>query len=410
MTQITRMVNYDFASRLESNIREQQCEDYILVDRDKNIFIMADGHKGHWERDVRHAYEIAAHCSLDFLKAHLGEGRDMKLLFEETVKEAHEKIKEERSQLWDRIRAEGGARPTFGITTLEIGVIKDDVLHYGRVGDGILKLITRDGSLETPFDERHALDLLESSNEDGAKYNLYHQSTSHIGQYRNPPPLEYKEMPLEDVKYILMATDGLQYLNNERIKDIILNSGSLQDATGLLVREGRTNPDDRIVQIVQEEEPGTPKEAVSKDDISVVVIKRAYSEPEVRVVEMQTAFTLEAIARNARRESSELEPKYADYTMRYRADSRISRPLSFGRFLSREHKKIEAICSHLENASHRYKRKCIEWCMKQFSYIGSWIRKAEEKGASHKADVLKYERLVKDLYSNLTRGRNNVTR
>jgi serine/threonine protein phosphatase PrpC len=102
-------------------------EDYLLVDEDRNIFILADGMGGHQAGEV--ASKIAVESAYTYLKDGLeGDGKE-KTTFElltESIFHAHEAIKE---------KAKADLKLLGMGTTLIVMLIKENIASICHVGD-----------------------------------------------------------------------------------------------------------------------------------------------------------------------------------------------------------------------------------------------------------------------------------
>ena len=174
-------------SRISENTRGRRpCEDYAIADPENGIFIVADGTKSHYEKGLAHAYEMAARQAHDFLKGHMHGGTNMRLLLKGMVREINNSIRDEYIRHLKGARDEKRTMTDFGATTLDASFIRGDALYSIRVGDGILRLVTCQGDIISPFTEDHCLDLLDRGKPDDALFQLYDQATYHLGKYASP--------------------------------------------------------------------------------------------------------------------------------------------------------------------------------------------------------------------------------
>jgi len=269
-----------------------KCEDNVIVDEDKGIFILADGHASGRAPREWSACVLISRFVYDFLKKNIDKKEPRELL-EEAVRHAHNEFKNLKNHLKEggfyHFLRQSQGYDKFGRTTLDIGLIRDNKLHYLRIGDGILKIITKNGNIFTPYDEEHGIGFLEKAERESdaeRKEELLQKAEKHLfnqtlrvneafgarGSWDDLPTYEYRSVPLDKVKRIVMATDGMQYLSSKRIKEIVFDEKDLEKAIKQLIIEARTNPDERIVEMIRNREEGVLKEDINQDDISIILI------------------------------------------------------------------------------------------------------------------------------------------
>ena len=221
-------------------------EDYVFVDEENGIFLLADGLGGHQAGEV--ASELGVRTIHAYLKDLIGtlHGEDIPNVLTEAVNHAHNAIKEK--SLSDP--------KLFGMgTTIVVMVIKENNADICHVGDSRLylirseiKQITRDHSVTGYCEEDTTLRCLFSR-----KHSSVISQAVGMGAAIKPEINHIRLLKKDDI--ILICSDGLfDMLSDEDISGIVLrHEKNLNEAAEMLVDEANNRG--------------------GRDNISVILIK-----------------------------------------------------------------------------------------------------------------------------------------
>lgn len=209
-------MNYAYLS--DKGITRDKNEDFILINEDLSIFILADGMGGHSAGEV--ASEEACYFVMDYILKREEELDDDPIgLFSDAICEAN-------SYIWDKA-VENPIYSGMG-TTMVLLYIRDGDYYVASIGDsraylylgGELNAITRDHSwVQAEIDSGRI-------EEDKAKFHPYRNViTRCIGvEKESYKPPQFVEGRLEEGSAILLCSDGLHdYVDMEVVKSYIEN-------------------------------------------------------------------------------------------------------------------------------------------------------------------------------------------
>ena len=267
MMTVTGELNYDVASALAQGEREQQ-EDAVIadfpLDADIGLAVLADGMGGHAAGDI--ASKIVVTEVFSELKLRSGNTAS----FEDNIPEI---LHDAAAGANDCVRHYTDAHPEskgMGATLVASALVRDK-LYWISIGDSPLFLF-RDGKL-SQLNEDHSLagqiDLLVEkglmAQEAGENHPDRHCLTSVlIGA--QIPRIDCPKTPLtlrpDDI--VLVASDGLQFLDNSEIADLIAEYAHLSSAEitrnliAALEALGDPHQDNTSLCVIKAHAPGDP--------------------------------------------------------------------------------------------------------------------------------------------------------
>lgn len=209
-------MNYAYLS--DKGITRDKNEDFILINEDLSIFILADGMGGHSAGEV--ASEEACYFVMQYILERVEElDTDPIALFSEAISEAN-------GHIWD-MALENPSYSGMG-TTMVLLYIRDGDYYVANIGDsraymylgGELNPITRDHSwVQVEIDSGR----IEESK---ARFHPYRNViTRCIGVEReNYKPPQFVEGRIEEGTAIMLCSDGLHdYVDMDVVKSYIEN-------------------------------------------------------------------------------------------------------------------------------------------------------------------------------------------
>jgi PPM family protein phosphatase len=191
-------------------------EDYILVDEDSRIFIIADGMGGTIGGEV--ASKTAVTIIYKLLKDRLTETEIID----------QEEINDYINQT-NRIVYEKGVNESLtGMgTTLIAGYLTEDILRLVHTGDSRVYMIRNKNIIQLTQDHSVVEELVKKkliTREEAREHHLRHMITKVIGSRENIVP-DFLDVDLKKGDLILMCTDGLsEMLNDEQILSVVLKN------------------------------------------------------------------------------------------------------------------------------------------------------------------------------------------
>lgn len=207
-------MNYAFLS--DKGITREKNEDFILINEDLSIFILADGMGGHSAGEV--ASEEACYFVMDYILERVEElDTDPINLFSEAICQAN-------NHVWDTA-LDNPSLSGMG-TTMVLLYIRDDEYYVANIGDsraymylgGQLNQLTRDHSwVQAEIDSGRM-------EEEMARFHPYRNViTRCIGVERDSyKPPQFVEGRFEEGMAILLCSDGLHdYVDMEQVKSYI---------------------------------------------------------------------------------------------------------------------------------------------------------------------------------------------
>lgn len=232
------VLGYDVATALWQGARPYQ-EDTLLVDfhggMDRGFAILADGMGGHAAGDLAsRLVVIDAASHLKFLM-HDGEALEKTLHTELTsaIETANDVLKDRAA---DDRRLHG-----MGSTFLAT-VIFEDRLYWASVGDSPL-FLWREGALRQLNDDHSmapVIDQMAKTGEITADEAANHPDRNALTSVLMGQPLKAMDVPktatvLDPGDVLIQASDGLQFLDNDQISQVVSRGGSSRDIADALM-------------------------------------------------------------------------------------------------------------------------------------------------------------------------------
>lgn len=192
-------------------------QDYLLVDDQIGLYIIADGLGGHW------GGEIASHLGvtvihMDFLaRLHAQEVHDIKKAIKESIDTAHKRIQDYAS---NRPGCEGMG------TTVVLGLHYDGAMYIAHVGDSRAYLFNLNGLRQITEDHSFVAGLVRAghiSKEAAKIHQLKHVVEQCLGsaQYNRP---DIRKFTLDHGDIVMLCSDGLtDMLDDEEIQGALKN-------------------------------------------------------------------------------------------------------------------------------------------------------------------------------------------
>ncbi len=231
------------AYRTDSGKVRETNQDNFLVDEAMNLFMVADGISG------RQGGEVASTMSVQtvhaFLQENLKSDDNIPSLIQESIKHAN-------SAIYERSGADINLKGMS--STLVLALLHNKSIFLTHVGDSKAYLIRSDEIKKLTKDHSLAEELLrigELTEEDVKDYSLRHMVTRAMG-LNHSIETEIQTVQQQEGDYFLLCTDGLtNMLDDEEIKDIILNKISPQAILEELISEAnKKGGEDNITLIV----------------------------------------------------------------------------------------------------------------------------------------------------------------
>jgi protein phosphatase len=225
-------------------------EDYVWVDGEKNIFIVADGMGGHESGDVasRLAATTIGKAIGDGLKEEALSRTAMQNLMTEAIERANQTVWEASGEAEQKRRM--GA-------TIVVAVVRPPTTYIAHAGDARIYLVRGTTMTRLTQDDSWIAHLIAEGiiSEAESKHNrLAHVITKAIGQ-GSPVEAAFAEVPVQAGDWLLLCSDGLWNMVDD---DQIL--AELQKAKG--------DPAPLVESLIR-----AAIEAGGKDNISVIALK-----------------------------------------------------------------------------------------------------------------------------------------
>ncbi|MEA1962517.1 MAG: Stp1/IreP family PP2C-type Ser/Thr phosphatase [Bacillota bacterium] len=207
-------------------LQRKKNEDRLLIDEEKNLYVVCDGMGGHKGGDV--AATLAVNCLKETAAFSLKEDASGVLL--QAVVNANQCI-------WER--AKGDTELYEMGTTITAAVVVDLKLVVAHVGDSSIFLV-RDNQIRkisqdhTLAEQMYKDGLLNKEDSTSNRYN--HVLTRALGVYREVEIDLYSEL-LQSGDHILLCTDGLTDLLTEaEILEALINGQDTEAVLHCLVK------------------------------------------------------------------------------------------------------------------------------------------------------------------------------
>jgi len=211
----------------KGKIRENNEDNYLIKEKPYPLLVVADGMGGH------QAGEVASKIAIDEInKFSLNFEEDIFMQIEKAIRKANKNIFE---------RANNNSSYRGMGTTLSMGIIINNYLYIGHVGDSRIYLFRENNlSLET---KDHTLvqkyvDDKKIKQEEAFYHPQKHILTQALGVESNLN-IQIKKILLQENDILIFCTDGLSdMLKKEDIKKILLNNNlNIDDISNVLGKE-----------------------------------------------------------------------------------------------------------------------------------------------------------------------------
>lgn len=207
------------------NVRTENEDSYLIKKNPYPLFAVADGMGGH------QAGEIASQLAVKYLDS-------TEFNYQDIIESIKFAIKEANKEIYDR----GKSDPAYeGMgTTLSMGIIYDNKLSIGHVGDSRiylfrdneLKQLTTDHSLVNELIKKKQITCQEAFNH--PQKNIITQA---LGTSSNLK-IEVKEVELFNNDILLFSTDGLHdMLRFDEIKDILTLDNDINKLSSIMSKK-----------------------------------------------------------------------------------------------------------------------------------------------------------------------------
>lgn len=187
----SELLTYSVFGRTDKGPVRETNEDFLLIDKDQNLFAIADGLGGLPMGDLASETAITSLAAISY---------DSKFNFQVVFN----KINETVNALGETINTD------FGIaTTLTAIKLQDNILFGGHVGDTGVFLFKKSSYIKLTKDDTMAEQMMEEGGEDiYIPSYYYHILTQCIGK-GNEPNIQTFEHVLERGDRILLYSDGI---------------------------------------------------------------------------------------------------------------------------------------------------------------------------------------------------------
>ena len=210
----------------KGNVRENN-EDYLLVDEEKGLFIVADGMGGPQGGEV--ASKMAVDLVSLFLAENLLNTNDISSVIENSVVQANEAIKM-RAEQDNNLKGMG--------TTIVFALYHNNKIYITNVGDSRIYLMRNNEIKQVTKDHSLVAELIDAgdiSEDEARKHHLRHILSNAIG-VKNKVEVEIAEFLLENTDGLLLCSDGLtDMITDKEIESIVFKGDDPQETSGKLV-------------------------------------------------------------------------------------------------------------------------------------------------------------------------------
>lgn len=237
------------SSGTDPGCKRKNNEDFLFVDTERNLFIIADGMGGHQAGEK--ASKLAVETAEQFLTKEkisriiCTEG-DIKEAINESIGTANKVILEE-SRLHRKLSGMG--------CTIIIAIAEGNLFHIGHVGDVRAYVICEDTISLLTEDHTVINELIKSkriTSEEAKKHPLKHVLSKAVGNKDKVEP-DYNQILIKPGDYLLLCSDGLTtMIDDNLIKDIVV--------------------EEKDTEKIKEKLMEKAKEFGGKDNITVILI------------------------------------------------------------------------------------------------------------------------------------------
>jgi len=237
------------SSGTDPGCKRKNNEDFLFVDQERNLFIIADGMGGH------QAGEKASKLAVETAEQYLPKEKianiictdgDIKESIKEAIYEANRVILEE-ARLHRKFSGMG--------CTIIIAIAEGNLFHIGHVGDVRAYVICEDTISLLTEDHTVIHELIRTNRitpEEGKKHPLRHVLSRAVGN-KDKVEADYNQILIKAGDYLLLCSDGLTTMvEDDIIKDIVVK--------------------EKDTEIIKEKLVDKAKEFGGKDNITVILI------------------------------------------------------------------------------------------------------------------------------------------
>lgn len=237
------------SSGTDPGCKRKNNEDFLFVDTERNLFIIADGMGGH------QAGEMASKLAVETAEQYLTKEKisniictdgDIKEVINASIDTAN-KVILEKARLHRKLSGMG--------CTIIIAIAEGNLFHIGHVGDVRAYVICEDTISLLTEDHTVINELIKSNRitvEEAKKHPLRHVLSKAVGNKDNVDP-DYNQILIKPGDYLLLCSDGLTTMMDDNIiKDIVVQ--------------------EKGADIIKEKLIEKAKEFGGKDNITVILI------------------------------------------------------------------------------------------------------------------------------------------
>lgn len=237
------------SSGTDPGCKRKNNEDFLFVDKERNLFIIADGMGGHQagEKASKLAVETAEqYLPKEKISSIICTDGDIKESIKEAIYEANRVILEE-ARLHRKFSGMG--------CTIIIAIAEGNLFHIGHVGDVRAYVICEDTISLLTEDHTVIHELIKTNRinpEEGKKHPLRHVLSRAVGN-KDKVEADYNQILIKAGDYLLLCSDGLTTMvEDDIIKDIVVK--------------------EKDTEIIKEKLVDKAKEFGGKDNITVILI------------------------------------------------------------------------------------------------------------------------------------------
>ena len=243
-------------------------EDYFIINREKQLFIVADGMGGHNAGDV--ASKNASHIAEEYLKLDLinnirGDNRKIRETVIKSVLHAHLKILE---------MADKNAEYQGMGCTIVAALIMGNSLHLCHVGDARAYVCNEKGMVLLTRDHSFVMDMVQKGKltmEEARLSPMKNKLHQAIGASKTINP-DYKHYILKNDDKILLCSDGLwDMMSDDQIYTVLKQDKPAKKICDSLIKMANTagGHDNITAVVVQhiESDESPPPPTIEEEDI-----------------------------------------------------------------------------------------------------------------------------------------------
>lgn len=225
MNDLVKKMSLEAGARTDRGKRRSKNEDAFYLDRQRGLFIVADGLGGHRAGNV--ASRLAVESMVGFFENPV-EGMAPRRLLEQAVKTANRRIYD-RSLQDSRLRGMG--------TTVVLALVRGKRIHLAHVGDSRAYLFTDEGLEQLTEDHTITYELYKQGkvSKEAIPRHPYHGVLLRSVGVEGSVEVEVQDAAFEGRK-LLLCTDGLtDMVRDEQILEILRDCLEPQKACDRLV-------------------------------------------------------------------------------------------------------------------------------------------------------------------------------